>query len=71
MDQKGYELLKANFLKMYASVPEPLRKEIIAVVDDETFTWQTAKLEIMNNTKHAKIILEHLEKIGVISHGKQ
>ncbi len=66
MGNGKYGVLKSKFLEIYANVPEPLRKEIIAVVDNETFTWQTAKAEIVSDTKYAKIILEHLSKIGVI-----
>ncbi len=62
----SYDVLKSKFLQAYASVPEPLRKEIIALVDKETFTWQTAKAEILNDTKYSKIILGHLHKMGAI-----
>lgn len=61
-----YAVLKSKFFETYANVPEPLRREIIAVVGDETFTWQTAKAEIMNDTKTAKKILVLLLEIGVI-----
>ena len=66
MAKDSYEFLKSTFLKAYANVPEPLRKEIIVMVDDESFTWQTAKGEILNNTKNAKSILMHLKKMEVI-----
>ena len=66
MDEKSYKVLKSKFLSVYASVPEPLRKEIIAIANNETFSWQTAKAEIINNTKNSKIILEHLNKMEVI-----
>jgi hypothetical protein len=61
-----YAVLKANFFAAFANVPLPLRTEIIAVVGDDSFTWYTAKLEIINDTKHASKILELLKKIGVL-----
>lgn len=63
---KNYEILKAKFLSAYANVAEPLRKEIIAVAGEKTFSWDTARAEIVNDTKNAKIIIEHLHKMEVI-----
>ncbi|MFA4887307.1 MAG: hypothetical protein WC595_03785 [Candidatus Nanoarchaeia archaeon] len=64
--ETDYEVLKARFLEAYANVPGPLRKEIIAVIGNETFAWNTARAEILNNTKSAKVILSHLSKMEVI-----
>ena len=66
MDNKKFEVLKARFLKLIASVPLPLRDEIIAVADNKTISWNAAYGEIKQDTKNAKIILEQLEKIGLI-----
>ena len=66
MDTKEYEALKANFLRIIANVPGPLREEIIAVVGDKTFTWITANAEIKKDTKEAHVILENLKKTGVL-----
>lgn len=61
-----YEHLKAQFLSSYANVPEPLREQIITVVNGETYSWYTAKAEILNNTKIGKIILLNLTRMKVI-----
>ena len=66
MDEKEYQILKAKFFKIFASVPDPLREEIIAVVDKDTYNWYTANAEIEHDTKKAKLILKQLHKIGVI-----
>lgn len=66
MDNKEYALLKSKFIEAYGNVPEPLRKEIIAIVENEPFTWYTARAEILNDTKYAKKIIEHLHKMEVI-----
>jgi len=66
MDKKEYQLLKAKFLKTVASVPLPLREEIIAVVDDQTVSWNAACGEIKQDTKKAKEILKHLKEIGLL-----
>jgi len=66
MNKKEYEVLKAKFLKLIASVPLPLRDEIIAVVDNKTVSWNAAYGEINQDTENAKLILEQLKKIGLI-----
>ena len=57
---------KAKFLGIYANVPDNLRGDIIAVVDDKTYTWNTAYFEIKNNTKLGKNILRELVITKVI-----
>lgn len=57
---------KAKFLGIYANVPDNLRGDIIAVVDDKTYTWNTAYFEIKNNTELGKNILKELVVTKVI-----
>lgn len=66
MEAGDYGLLKAKFLKVYANVPMPLRGEIIAVVDDEPFTWASARAEVTHDTEKAKRIISQIRGIGVI-----
>ena len=62
----GYEVLKAKFLKLYANIPSPLRVEIVAVVDNDPFSWAACKAEIEHDTEKAQVILRQLQKIGVL-----
>lgn len=57
---------KTLFLKMYANLPAGSRDEIIAVVEGETYTWRSAKLEIEQDTPLGAKILEHLETLGIL-----
>jgi len=57
---------KAKFLGIYANVPDNLRGDIIAVVDDKTYTWNTAYFEIKNDTELGKKILKELVVTKVI-----
>ena len=57
---------KAEFLKKYAEIPDSLRSDIIAVVDEKTYTWNTAYLEIKDNTSLGQKILKALENIGLL-----
>ncbi|MBI4981350.1 hypothetical protein HZC30_07405 [Candidatus Woesearchaeota archaeon] len=61
-----YALLKAKFTRVFANVPEPLREEIIAVIDNNPFSWYAAYGEIEHNTKNSEKILLQLQKIGVL-----
>ena len=66
MDKKEYDVLKARFLKLIASVPLPLRGEIIAVVDNHTISWNAAYGEIKQDTGKAKAVVKHLKQIKLL-----
>jgi len=66
MNKEEYESLKAKFLKLFASVPLPLRNEIVAVVDNQPVSWSAAYGEIKSDTDKAQIILTHLKQIGLL-----
>lgn len=66
MKDEEYQLLKSKFLKAVASVPIPLRNEIIAVVGNENVSWMAAEAEMKKDGKKSKAILEQLKKIGVV-----
>jgi len=67
MKDKSKEDKKLKFMKIFANIPEKVRSEdIIAVVDDKPFTWNTAMIEIKNDTEIGKKILKFLEKIGIL-----
>lgn len=61
------ESLRAKFLKIYASVPDKLRDEIIAVINDKTYSWNAVFLEIEGKTKLGNEMLKRLEEIGLFS----
>ncbi|MBI2452365.1 hypothetical protein HYV50_04805 [Candidatus Pacearchaeota archaeon] len=57
---------RAKFLRIFANIPENLRNDIIALVDDKTYTWNTAYLEIKDDTSLGKKILKALEENDII-----
>lgn len=57
---------KEKFLKVYANLPEPERKQVIAVIDDKTYSWNVAHNEISNDTPLGKKILKKLEALGIL-----
>ncbi len=57
---------KAKFLRIYANIPENLREDIVVVIDEKTYTWNSAYFEIKNNSKLGKKILKELTSIRII-----
>lgn len=57
---------KAQFLKVYANLPQATREEIVVVVRKEPYTWQAAKLEVEQNTEIGQEILETLSKLKIL-----
>jgi len=57
---------KEKFLRVYANLPEPERYQVIAVIDDKTYSWNVAYVEITNDTELGKKILKKLEALGII-----
>jgi len=57
---------KAQFFKVYANLPQASREEIVAVVGNEPYTWQVARLEIEQDTPIGKEILETLVKLKIL-----
>ena len=58
---------KSKFLKIYANIPLGLRSEIIVVLDDiGPISWNTAYVEISNETEIGAKILKRLEELEII-----
>jgi hypothetical protein len=60
------EEYRAKFIQKYANLPEGARDEIIAVVQDEPYTWRSARVEIDNNTNIGNEILKFLVESKII-----
>lgn len=59
--------IKALFIKTYANLPRGSREEIIAVIKGEPYTWQSAKLEIEQDTAVGKEILQLLVNLKILN----
>ncbi len=57
---------KEKFLKVYANLPEPEREQVIAIIDNKTYSWNVAYNEISNNTNLGKKILNKINALGLI-----
>lgn len=65
---KQDENLKERFLKIYTNIPIGLRSETICVIgeEDRPISWDVAFVEINQDTPLSKIILDKLNKLGLI-----
>lgn len=58
---------KAKFMRIFANIPEKIRGEdIIVVIDEKPFTWNTAMIEVKNNSELGEKIIKKLEKMEII-----
>ena len=58
--------LRETFLRIYANIPLGLRRDIIAIVDEEPMTWCVCYIEITARTKIGDKTLEYLRKLKII-----
>ena len=56
---------REKFLRVYPNIPDKLREDILVVVDKKPYTWNTAYLEVKDNTPLGKKILKTLEEMDV------
>ncbi len=57
---------RTDFLKVYANLPLSARSEVVVVVKNEPLTWNSAHLEVEQNTPVGKEILEILTKLEIL-----
>ena len=57
---------KAKFFKIYANLPAGTREEIVAVIDNDPYSWKAAKLEIEKDTPIGNKILDVLVNLGIL-----
>lgn len=58
---------KAQFLKVYANLPQATREETIAVIRGEPYSWKAAKLEVEQDTLIGRDILEFLSNLKILT----
>lgn len=58
---------KTQFLKVYANLPLGVREEIVVVVEGEPLTWNSARIEVEQETEKGKQILETLSSLKILS----
>ena len=57
---------KAKFIQIYANLPFVQRSEIVVVIGDEPFTWNSSRIEIENDTEKGKEILKKLVEFKIL-----
>ena len=61
------ELLRSKFLKAYASVPEKLRGDVIAIIGERPYSWNASFVEVNGKTGLGDKIIKQLEQIGMFN----
>ena len=59
-------MLRENFLKAYANLPEDERSQTIIIIDGEPYSWKRAYDEIKVGTKLVNKILEKMHRLGLL-----
>ena len=58
---------RIKFKKIFANLPERIRKEdIILVLDQKTYTWNAVFLEVNNYTDLGKEMLKKLKEMEIL-----
>lgn len=57
---------KARFMKVYSDIPINIRREVIAIFNEEPISWNVAFIEIKNETALGEKILNKLIALGFI-----
>ena len=57
---------RSKFLRVYANIPDNLRGDILVVIEKKSYTWNTAYIEVNNNSELGKKILKALEDIKIL-----
>ena len=60
------KMSKEKFLKVFANLPEPEREQVIAIIDNKTYSWNIAFNEISNDTELGKKIIKKLEALEIL-----
>ncbi|MBT5022850.1 hypothetical protein HOK51_03980 [Candidatus Woesearchaeota archaeon] len=57
---------KSKFIKIYSDLPDSVRKEIIVVIDEKPYSWNSAYLEVHKETELGKKIIQKMESMGLL-----
>jgi len=57
---------RAIFMKSYSNVPDSLRDDIIVVLDEKTYSWNSVYFEVKENTELGTKLLKKVKEIGLI-----
>jgi len=66
MKEPNIEDLRAKFHGMFANIPLGLRRDIIAVIDEQPMSYLVCWLEVKNKTEMGDRILIYLDDLDLI-----
>jgi len=61
------EEVRIKFMKIFNNLPEKVRMEdIIVVIDEKPYTWNSAFIEVKNETELGQRILKRLVSLEIL-----
>ena len=57
---------KDRFLKVYSNLPEDVRKEVIIVMHEKPYSWDSVFVEVNADTELSKAMITKLAKMELI-----
>ena len=57
---------REKFMMIFAKVPEELRNDVLIIIKERPYNWDTAYIEIRDKTNTGKEILKALEELEII-----
>ena len=57
---------KDRFLKVYSNLPEDMRKEVIIVMNEKPYSWDSVFVEVSADTELGKAMVNKLTKMELI-----
>jgi len=56
----------SKFMEIYSNLPFKTRRETVAVIDGEPYSWDVARNEIEGGTELGKSILKKMKELKII-----
>jgi hypothetical protein len=57
---------KDRFFKVYSNLPEDVRREVIIVISDKPYSWDSVFIEISNDTDLGHKMLKRLTEMELV-----
>jgi hypothetical protein len=58
--------LKARFQEVYADLPSALRSDIVVVINEKPYSWNSVYTEVISETELGNQMLSTLKELGII-----
>ncbi len=60
------EELRAKFQEIFANLPSSMRNDVVVVINEKPYSWNSAHIEISTKTELGDKMLKILEELGIL-----